>query len=60
MGSPARPTPEQYGELERSSNLALLGSPEWVRPANGALTVRFALPRQAVSLVVLERASRSK
>ena len=60
MGSPARPTPEQYGELERSSDLALLGSPEWVRPADGKLTVRFALPRQAVSLLVLDRAGRSK
>jgi xylan 1,4-beta-xylosidase len=58
LGSPARPTPEQYGELERSSNLALLGSPKWVRPANGALTLRFNLPRQAVSLVVLDRADK--
>ena len=32
LGSPAQPTPAQYDELERSSQLALLGSPEWVRP----------------------------
>ncbi len=31
-----------------------LKSPEWVRPGNGALTIRFSLPRQAVSLIVLE------
>ena len=60
LGSPARPTSEQYAELERSSNLTLLGSPEWVRPANGALTLRFDLPRQAVSLVVLDRAGKAK
>ena len=60
LGSPARPTPEQYAELERSSNLALLGSPEWVRPANGELALRFPLPRQAVSLVVLDRVGRTK
>ena len=59
QGSPARPTPEQYRELERSSELALISSPEWVRPANGELTIRFALPRQAVSLVVLDRAGRA-
>jgi xylan 1,4-beta-xylosidase len=59
MGSPQRPTPEQYAELERSSDLALLGSPEWVRPEGGKLTVRFTLPRQAVSLLVLDRGHRN-
>jgi xylan 1,4-beta-xylosidase len=56
LGSPTRPTPEQYAQLERSSNLTLIGSPEWVRPANGDVTLHFNLPRQAVSLVVLDRA----
>ena len=60
LGSPARPTDAQYAELERSSNLALLRSPEWVRPAKGELTLRFTLPRQAVSLVVLNRAGNAK
>jgi xylan 1,4-beta-xylosidase len=55
MGSPQRPTPEQSAELVRSSELALLGSPEWVRSVGDKLTVRFTLPRQAVSLVVLDR-----
>jgi xylan 1,4-beta-xylosidase len=54
MGSPQAPTPEQRADLERSSDLALLGSPEWVRPEGGKLTVRFTLPRQAVSLLVLD------
>jgi xylan 1,4-beta-xylosidase len=56
MGSPQRPTPVQYDELERSSHLALLTSPQWLRPADGKLTLRFALPRQAVSLLVFELA----
>ena len=43
MGSPQQPTPEQYAELERPSDLALLGSPEWLRPEGGKLTLRFAL-----------------
>ena len=34
LGSPARPTPEQYDELERSSQLSLLSSPEWTGPGN--------------------------
>ncbi len=60
LGSPARPTTDQYGELERSSHLALLNSPEWVRPEKGNLTLRFALPRQGVSLIVLDGAVGSK
>jgi xylan 1,4-beta-xylosidase len=56
MGSPQRPTPAQQALLERSSDLSLLGSPEWVRPEGGKLTLRFTLPRQAVSLLVLEQA----
>lgn len=55
MGSPQEPTHEQYATLERASDLALLGSPEWVRPKDGTLTLRFSLPRQAVSLLVLTR-----
>src|SRR5262249_48724607 len=48
MGSPQRPTPDQYAELGRSSRLALLHSPEWLRAQDGALKLRITLPRQAV------------
>ena len=60
MGSPKDPTPEQRAALERSSNLALLGSPEWVTPEGGKLTLRFTLPRQAVSLLLLDLPHRPK
>ena len=60
MGSPQQPTPEQYAELERSSELALLGSPEWVRTEGGKLTLRLNLPRQAVSLLVLDPTEKAK
>ena len=60
LGSPARPTPGQYEELERSSQLSLLGSPEWVRPRTGEVTIRFSLPRQAVSLIVLDGVGETK
>jgi xylan 1,4-beta-xylosidase len=54
MGSPQRPSAEQYAELEGAGQLALLESPAWIRHDGGKLTVRFSLPRQAVSLLRLE------
>ena len=51
LGSPQKPSPQQYRELERAAQLALLGSPEWVKPEGGAVTIRFLLPRQGVSLI---------
>jgi xylan 1,4-beta-xylosidase len=53
MGSPKQPTPEQHRDLERSGQLELLGSPEWVHVVNGHLRLRFSLPRQGVSLLRL-------
>src|SRR5262249_15556931 len=50
MGSPQNPTPEQYAELQRASDLSLLDSPAWVKPEGGKVALRFTLPRQAVSL----------
>jgi xylan 1,4-beta-xylosidase len=54
MGSPQQPTPEQYAELEKSGKLAQLDVPATVVVENGQATVRFELPRQGVSLVVLQ------
>ena len=52
MGSPIAPTRQQYAELEAASRLALWKA-EAARVEKGqALT--FALPRQAVSLVMIE------
>jgi xylan 1,4-beta-xylosidase len=51
MGSPAHPSEEQFRTLEAAGQLQLLSSPEWVTATNGALTLRFDLPRQAVSLI---------
>lgn len=53
LGSPQRPTPEQYQQLERSGQLQLLSSPEWLSAANGRVTLKFSLPRQGVSLLRL-------
>ena len=50
-GSPEQPTAEQYARLEAAGQLELLHSPEWVSTQDGKLSVSFALPRQAVSLI---------
>lgn len=55
MGSPIAPNLRQYVTLKQQGDLARLrGAPESVRIAGGTATLNFALPRQAVSLVVLE------
>ena len=51
MGSPQKPTPEQYAQLEKSGQLTALGPTENVRLEKGNNTISITLPRQAVSLV---------
>lgn len=51
MGSPQQPTPEQYARLEAAGKLQLLEPPRWVSTARNTVELKFALPRQAVSLV---------
>jgi xylan 1,4-beta-xylosidase len=50
MGSPQKPSAEEYAQLERASQLQLLKSPEWLQTAQSRLTLNFSLPRQGVSL----------
>jgi len=54
MGSPIAPTRPQYARLEAAGQLGRLDVPSSVRIANHAATVTFALPRQGVSLIVIE------
>lgn len=54
MGSPIAPSREQYTQLESASQLAQLEPPRTLAIEGGAARVRFALPRQAVSLLILE------
>ena len=53
IGSPQSPTPEQYSRLEAAGQLELLESPRWLRSNKGSVDVKFALPRQGVSLLEL-------
>jgi xylan 1,4-beta-xylosidase len=55
IGSPPQPSPEQYAQLEKAGQLTSLGAPQTVRFESGGTTLRFKLPRQAVSLLVFER-----
>ncbi len=56
MGSPQSPTKEQYAELCMAGELALLEKekPGELAAKEGAASIEFALPRQGVSLLVLE------
>ena len=54
MGKPLQPTPEQIAQLEKASKLAALGQPELIHVENGQAMVKMKLPRQAVSLVVIQ------
>jgi xylan 1,4-beta-xylosidase len=54
MGSPIAPDRDQYAALRAASGLALLEPQATAGVDDGAVALRFTLPRQAVSLVTLE------
>ena len=54
MGSPIAPSEVQYAELEAAGRLARMDAPAAVHIEGGRATLPLALPRQAVSLLVLE------
>ena len=54
MGSPIAPNQRQYTQLQDASRLAALAdAPATVRLQQGGATIKFALPRQGVSLLQL-------
>ncbi len=54
MGSPQAPTTMQIAQLEKAGKLTLLEPASKISVEAGKSTLRFTLPRQAVSLLVLE------
>lgn len=55
LGSPPTPSRAQYDQLEAASQLGLLeDQPAELPVAAGAASLKFALPRQAVSLLVFQ------
>jgi xylan 1,4-beta-xylosidase len=53
MGSPQKPTAEQYGQLETAGHLASAESPRWTSSTDGKLRLNFDLPLHGVSLVLV-------
>ncbi len=51
MGSPQRPTPQQYASLQATGQLALFGSPQWMSPHQGVLQTQVTLPRESLALL---------
>ncbi len=51
MGSPPSPSDGQFEQLQRAGQLQLLASPAWVPIEQGTVHLRFALPRQGLSLI---------
>ena len=54
MGSPIAPTRPQYAQLEAAGRLARFDAPTTVHVEKGTASLAFGLPRQAVSLLVVE------
>lgn len=54
MGSPQQPSSEQYAELKRAGQLNAGPGPDSVRITDGRVALKITLPRQGVSLVVIE------
>jgi xylan 1,4-beta-xylosidase len=54
MGSPIAPNEKQYAELEAAGKLARIDEPATAHIVGGQVLLPLALPRQAVSLIILE------
>jgi xylan 1,4-beta-xylosidase len=54
LGSPIAPNEKQYAQLEQAGKLAQLDAPRQIEIAQGSATLKFALPRQGVSLLVFK------
>jgi xylan 1,4-beta-xylosidase len=59
MNRPQNPTAQQYAELEKAGQLALLTPPSTMQVEGGRLPLHFPLPRQAVSLLTVSWAHAS-
>ena len=54
LGSPQKPTPDQYADLEAAGKLATLGPATETQIKDHAASLDFSLPRQGVSLLTFE------
>jgi xylan 1,4-beta-xylosidase len=54
LGSPIAPNEKQYGQMQQAGQLAAMGLPATIRIEENKTTIKVQLPRQAVSLFVLD------
>jgi xylan 1,4-beta-xylosidase len=54
MGSPLAPNRQQYDELQKASELTTTGIAQTEKVVEDAVSLSFALPRQGVSLLMLQ------
>lgn len=55
LGSPTNPTPAQLAQIKARSELQTLGPPTTLAVDGGRVTLSFALPVNAVSLILVEK-----
>jgi xylan 1,4-beta-xylosidase len=55
MAKPQNPTTDQYARLEKAGQLAKLEPARQITPDRGKMKLKLRLPRQGVSLLVIER-----
>jgi xylan 1,4-beta-xylosidase len=53
MGSPQQPTADQYAALEKAGQLTSMGGSKEITSQDGSVELSISLPRQAVSLFIL-------
>jgi len=53
LGSPQKPTPEQYAQLEKAGQLSEVAEPVTITDEGSTVSLNFALPHKAVSLLQL-------
>jgi len=54
LGSPIAPNEKQYEQMQQAGQLASVGAQETIRIEQGRAVIKAHLPRQAVSLFVIE------
>jgi xylan 1,4-beta-xylosidase len=53
LGSPQKPAPDQYAQLEAAGQLHSMESPRWDTAQGGRIHMAFPLPLHGVSLIRL-------
>jgi xylan 1,4-beta-xylosidase len=54
MGSPEKPSDDQYAQLKKAGQLAVIGDGETVKIDSGKADVKVTMPRESVELLVLK------